>query len=63
MSAQETSIGPFKADQQTFEFVHPSKSVFGTKAMLVDLGIEKSLATAFDLFSIAWILWNSTLSK
>jgi hypothetical protein len=58
MSPQEASIVPFKPNEQTFEFVYPGKSAFGTEAALIDLSIEKALPTPFGLLPVTPVLWN-----
>lgn len=56
MCTQETDIIPLKANQQAFEFVHPRKGAFGTKASGIDRRIEQALAPAFGLVAIARVL-------
>jgi hypothetical protein len=58
MSTQETSIVPFKSNQQTFEFVHPGKGAFGTETVLVDFGIEQALPTPFSLLPVTRVFGN-----
>ena len=58
MSTQETSIVPFKANEQPFEFVHPGKGAFGTETAFIDICIEKALPPSLGLLAITQVLWN-----
>ena len=58
VSSQETSIVPFKPNEQPLEFVDPGESTFGGKATAIDCCVEEPLTTSFGLLAIALILWN-----
>ncbi len=55
MTRQEMSILEVKAKQKGTKLVNPSKRTLTHKTVLVDIWIEKSLASTFDRFTIAFV--------
>lgn len=55
--SQETSLVPFKPNQQSLEFVYPGEGALGSETVAIDFFIEEPLATPFGAFPIALVLW------
>ena len=61
MEAKAMSRFPLKPNQQGLEFVNPGERSLTDKATFVHNRIEVSLASTFDLLSIALVLCNIRL--
>ena len=58
MPTFEVAVATLKADQQTFEFVYPSKAPLNAEAVGVTLDFKESLAPGLGLLPIALVLRN-----
>ena len=58
VATHEVHILAVKTDEQSSEFVDPGKGTLTGKTMFVDVGIEKTLTTAFGMLAAAPVFGN-----